>query len=208
MKHENRFDLLIHDKAQTHFHELLEDLTAYGWLFVKAQMWQESRFNPEAISPAGAQGLLQLMPATAAELAIEDPFDPKQNIAGGMRYLADQYRHLGEIPNPWERIRFALASYNGGRGYVNAALALARKAEGYPEEFTTWRKAGSPPGFWQMWESAAHYLRQPDCRSGGKTPDWRQMMEYVEKIESRFRFYAKAAGADQRHPALSETVEV
>ncbi|WP_293573298.1 lytic transglycosylase domain-containing protein [Phaeobacter sp.] len=67
---------------------------------------QESNWNPQAKSHKGALGLAQLMPATARDLSV-DPLDPKQNLEGGARYLAEQYRKFGS----W---RLALAAYNAG----------------------------------------------------------------------------------------------
>ena len=71
---------------------------------------QESNWNPKARSHAGAIGLAQLMPATARALRV-NPRDPKQNLEGGARYLAKQYRKFGS----W---RLALAAYNAGPGAV------------------------------------------------------------------------------------------
>ncbi|MQQ07256.1 transglycosylase SLT domain-containing protein [Epibacterium sp. SM1979] len=71
---------------------------------------QESNWNPNAKSHKGALGLAQLMPATAATLGV-DPTNPKQNLEGGARYLAQQYRKFGS----W---RLALAAYNAGPGAV------------------------------------------------------------------------------------------
>jgi len=194
---ETRYDERIKTAVLRHFSELLTDFGPFGWLWIRAQIWQESRFDPRAKSPAGAMGLMQLMPDTAAELDVTAPWDPAQNIDAGVRYLADQYRHMTEIPTFAERIRFALAAYNGGRGYVNFALVLARDAEGLPASFTRWRKLGSLPGQWQTWKNTAPYLDDPRCRPGGRRADARQMWGYVAKIEARYQHYLRAALSGQ-----------
>ena len=75
---------------------------------IRAVMRAESAFNPLVVSPAGAQGLMQLMPALAQELGITDPFDPRQNIMGGAKYLKWLLdRNRGNIP-------LSLAGYNAG----------------------------------------------------------------------------------------------
>jgi soluble lytic murein transglycosylase-like protein len=81
---------------------------------VRAVAWIESRGNPAAVSPAGAQGLMQLMPATAAGLGVTDPFDPFQNAAGGARYLEQLIRQFGDTT-------VALWAYNWGPGNVARA---------------------------------------------------------------------------------------
>lgn len=71
----------------------------------------ESAYRPDAVSPAGAGGLTQLMPGTAADLGVADRFDIEQNLSGGADYLARQLLRFGDL-------RLALAAYNAGPGAV------------------------------------------------------------------------------------------
>lgn len=73
----------------------------------------ESGFDPRAVSPRGARGLMQLMPATAQRFGVTDPFDARQNLSGGARYLRTLLdRFAGDVP-------LALAAYNAGEGAVD-----------------------------------------------------------------------------------------
>lgn len=79
---------------------------------IRAVMQTESAFNPFAVSRVGAKGLMQLMPSLAKEMGVTDPFDPRQNVMAGAKYLRKMLDlHSGNV-------RLALASYNAGPGNV------------------------------------------------------------------------------------------
>ena len=97
------------------FDDLIERYAAAHGLsagLVRAVIRHESGFDPRAVSPKGAQGLMQLMPATAQALGVADPFDPEQNIRGGVSYLARLMRR-------YRNLEQALAAYNAGPASVD-----------------------------------------------------------------------------------------
>lgn len=85
---------------------------------VKAVIGRESGFRPCAISESGAMGLMQLMPDTADQLKVQDPFDPAESISGGARYLAGLLQRFGG------ELRLALAAYNAGPESIPASREL------------------------------------------------------------------------------------
>jgi soluble lytic murein transglycosylase-like protein len=99
----DRYDSIIKDASRKH------GVDSY---LVKAVIRAESDFDKDAVSKAGAQGLMQLMPETAEKLAVKDCFDPGENIHGGVRYLKRQLQNFkNDVP-------LALAAYNAGENVV------------------------------------------------------------------------------------------
>lgn len=99
---------------------------------IRAIIRTESAFDPMAVSRAGAQGLMQLMPALSRELGVKDPFDPRQNIMAGSRYLSTLLAdHDGNL-------ELALASYNAGPGNVARYQGIPpfKETQAYVERIT------------------------------------------------------------------------
>jgi soluble lytic murein transglycosylase-like protein len=127
-----KFDPLIEAHAQEH--GLEADL-------VRAVIQVESGFNPYAVSPKGAMGLMQLMPATASDLGVVNPFEPEQNIRGGVAYLKqllDRFDH---------KVELALAAYNAGPGAVDKygqQVPPYRETQAYVKKITKGQAAVGP----------------------------------------------------------------
>lgn len=99
---------------------------------IRAVIHTESGFDSLAVSRAGAQGLMQLMPALSKELGVDDPFDPRENIMAGTRYLA------GLLSAHGGNLALALASYNAGPGNVEKYQGIPpfKETQHYVERIT------------------------------------------------------------------------
>ncbi len=106
------------------------------WRLLAAIGFQESRWNPAAISSTGAAGVMMLTSDTAAEMGVEDRADAEASIFAGARYLAQVFKMIPQhIPQP-DRTWFAVASYNVGFGHVEDARVLAQKMGKNPDSWT------------------------------------------------------------------------
>ncbi|MCG8379181.1 MAG: transporter substrate-binding domain-containing protein [Proteobacteria bacterium] len=97
----------------------------FDWRLITALMFQESQFNPDANSYAGAVGLMQLIPSTAELMGVSDTNNPETSIYAGIRYLSYLRDKFEDTLSLQDRTWFALASYNAGYGRVKKARELA-----------------------------------------------------------------------------------
>lgn len=158
--------------------------SAYGldWRLVAAQAAVESDFNPKAVSWVGARGILQVMPATATELGIENLHSVANGLQAGVRYLDWLTERFESSLDYRQRLRFALASYNIGLGHVRDARRLA---DSLGLDRNRW--------FGNV-EKAMLKLREPKyykasrhgyCRGG-------EAVAYVSKIQKLYDVYVQA----------------
>lgn len=109
---------------------------SWDWRLLASLIYQESRFNPQTVSWAGAKGLMQIMPETAKRMGVQDIHSPENNIKAGVKFLRWIDKQLPrEIIDSTERIKFALAAYNVGLGHVLDARRLAEKNHKNPNQW-------------------------------------------------------------------------
>lgn len=153
----------------------------WDWVLVKSLIYQESMFEHTNSSWVGAQGLMQLMPATAKELGVTDSHDPDQNIKAGTRYLKRMYGYWDKIPDTIQRIKFAMASYNCGYGHVKDAFKLAKK---FNKDTLNWDNGVD---FYVLNLSKSEYYNDEVVQYGyarGQEP-----YDYVDEIFLRYENY-------------------
>ena len=109
---------------------------------VRSVIKVESNFNPNAVSRKGAMGLMQLMPQTARQLNVKNPFDPQQNVDAGVRHLKKLLESYGGD------IKLSLAAYNAGTGAVARSAGVPRipETQNYVRRITNIYYGGSDPG--------------------------------------------------------------
>jgi membrane-bound lytic murein transglycosylase F len=159
------------------------DQYGFDWRLVTAQMYQESRFNPKAKSWAGAKGLMQVLPRTAAELGFkkDDLNKPEVGIHAGVKYLDWLRDRFDEELPVSDRMWFTLASYNAGYGHVRDARRLAAQ-KGWDRDrwFDNVERAMVLLSNPKYYRKAAHgYVR-------GEEP-----VSYVNQIAERYRAYVR-----------------
>ncbi|RKD86159.1 MltF family protein [Mangrovibacterium diazotrophicum] len=156
----------------------------YGldWRLTAAVIYQESKFDPEATSWAGAYGLMQVMPESADLFRIIDYEEPDRNIEVGVRmlkWLDDNFRK--EVPDSLERIKFVLAAYNVGLGHVKDAQRLAAKYNKIPIVWT------NNVDYFLLNKSASKYYRDPVVKWGYCRGD--EPYNYVNRVLNTYHHY-------------------
>ncbi|MDR2816762.1 MAG: transglycosylase SLT domain-containing protein [Proteiniphilum sp.] len=156
------------------------------WRLLASVAYQESSFDTEGQSWAGAIGLMGLMPATAASLGTEENqlIDPEKNIRTGTEYLKNLLHVFRFINDADERIKMALAAYNGGIGHVSDALALTRK---YGGDDKVWE--GNVERYLQLKRLEQYYM-DPVCKNGYFRAD--ETINYVRDVIDRWEIYKKS----------------
>jgi membrane-bound lytic murein transglycosylase F len=157
----------------------------FDWRLITSQAYQESRFDPSAVSFAGARGLLQVLPPTGREMGFESLFEPEQGVHAGVKYLRHLYDRVEDAATPEDRLWFALASYNAGFGHLEDARRLTAELGGDPNVWF-----GGVAETMPLLRKREHYrrARYGYCRC-------LEPVLYVELIRARYRAYSDVLGA-------------
>ena len=172
------------------------DKYGFDWRLIVAQMYQESQFKPGAVSIAGAEGLMQVLPETAITIGVGNLTDPEANIRAGIKYLSLLRNQFESDLLLEERTWFTLASYNAGPGRVIRARLLAAQM-------------GLDPNHWfGNVETAMLALAEPVEKDGEMVRNCRcgQTVIYVKEIRKLYHNYIRLTQTGQ--VASSNTPDV
>ena len=160
-----------------HIFETYAPLVGWDWHLLAAVCYEESRFNPLAQSYQGAQGLMQLMPQTARQYALNDStvWSPAENIRAGAEYISRLQQVYSFISDSTEQMHFVLASYNAGPAHIMDARRLAKRY-------------GRSPYVW--FDNTEYWLRQLQAEPYstdsvvfyGAFPNSEETIMYVRKV--------------------------
>jgi len=153
-------------------------IIGWDWRMLAALVWKESAFRIEAISPKGAEGLMQMIPSTASKFSADNMLDPEENLKAATAYL----KKLTEMFEPYaadsmELMKFALAAYNAGEGRILDCISLAESK-------------GMPTSTWLEVEAVFPYLRDDSILEDenvrlGKFQGY-ETMEYIREMQALY----------------------
>ncbi len=161
-------------RYRDHFEEAAEK-HGLDWRLVAAQSYQESHWNPNAVSFTGVRGLMMLTQKTADTLGVTSRVDPRQSIEGGVRYLAQIHKRIGEDVSEPDRTYMALAAYNVGWGHLEDARMLAEKLE---KDANSWQDVSATL---PLLRQKKYYLSLPHGYARGTEP-----VRYVDRIKTYY----------------------
>lgn len=175
----------IPDGKISDYDDLVKEISSshgWDWRLISSIMYHESRFNPDVESWGGAVGLMQLMPATAESLGVDDVTDPRQNIEGGvllLNWLDEQLK--SSLPDSAERVKFVLAAYNIGLGHVEDARRLAEK---YGKDNKIWE---NNVDYFLKNKSAEKYISDPSVKWGYARGE--EAFNFVNRVVGNYEHY-------------------
>ena len=117
------------------FFERAGEINDLDWQLLAAIAYQESHWNPRAVSPTGVRGIMMLTNATAKDLGIKDRTIPEESIKGGSKYIRQLYEKFSDDLNDKDRLWFTLASYNVGFGHLQDARIITKNNGGNPDKW-------------------------------------------------------------------------
>lgn len=165
----------------------------FDWRLTLAIMKAESSFLDSAVSPMGAEGLMQIMPATQVHVAralnLEDVAEPQNNIRAGIYYLSRLYR-LFDDADESDRLRLALAAYNAGPGRVFDAQDIARYLNENPTRWASIRDA--LPLLSSRYYTLHQQVWEKQRPRSGAFGNHRETISYVEKVMNYYDEYRLA----------------
>jgi len=167
------FDTLIKEGASK---------LGWDWRLLASLVYQESHFLPQGESWAGARGLMQLMPETAKRFGAKNLDDPQQSLKAGVGYLQylDKY-WLPKVPDPVQRVKFVMASYNAGLSHIIDAHKLAEK---HGKDPTRW---DDNVEYFLLKKSDPKYYRDPIVTAGFCKCE--EPVNYVKDVLDRYEEY-------------------
>ncbi|WP_447555312.1 membrane-bound lytic murein transglycosylase MltF [Vreelandella sp. EE22] len=162
--------------------------TGFDWKLLAAVGYQESHWDPDAVSPTGVRGIMMLTHPTASDLGVQNRRDPAQSIDGGARYLRSLKERLPESITGEDRLYMAMAAYNVGLGHLYDARDIARRRGGNPDIWADVREA-LPLLQQRQWYSQTQY----GFARGGEPViyvrnirRYYEMLSYVERSRQQF----------------------
>lgn len=164
------------------------------WKLLAAISYQESHWDPKAVSPTGVRGLMMLTRATASEVGVSDRVDPKQSIFGGAQYFKNLLARIpARVTDEEDRLYMALAAYNVGLGHLEDARVLTERHGDDPNKWENVRK------YLPLLSKRQYYTTTRHGYARGWEP-----VAYVKKVRNYHKIMAWHAEQEERRIAVAQ----